>query len=78
LNRFIALFLSKISLFIQLWAIADNQINLTTCNFTQSSSLYFPDRDILNHRILVAASVNKGSKKQKAIISDGFFFYCKQ
>jgi hypothetical protein len=36
-------------------------------------ALQFPDSHILNHRIIVASFVFKGSTKQKEVISTSFF-----
>ena len=40
---------------------------------TRSSTLQFPDSHILNHRIIVASFVCKGSHTGQAIRNDGFF-----
>jgi hypothetical protein len=37
-------------------------IEPSTCNFSRSSTFYFPDSQILNHRIIVASFEEKGSK----------------
>ena len=38
--------------------------NLTSCKIARSSTLQFPDYRILNHRIIVASFVCKGSKQE--------------
>ena len=37
-------------------------------------ALQFPDSHILNHRIVAASFVEKGSRTGQAIRNDGFFF----
>jgi hypothetical protein len=36
-------------------------------------ALQFPDSNILNHRIIAASFVKKGSQTRQAIRNDGFF-----
>jgi len=40
----------------------------------RSSTLQFPDSHMLNHRIIAASFVEKGSHTGQAIRNDGFFF----
>ena len=40
---------------------------LSSCNLTRSSTFYFPDSHILNHRIIVASFEEKGSHTGQAI-----------
>ena len=46
----------------------------TSCKLAKSSTLQFPDCHILNHRLIVASFVEKGSHTGQAIRNDGFFF----
>jgi hypothetical protein len=47
---------------------------VTSCKLARSSTLQFPDSNILNHRIIVASFEEKGSHTGQAIRNDGFFF----
>jgi len=46
----------------------------TSYKLIRSSTLEFPDRKIINHFIIVASFVCKGSQTGQAIRNDGFFF----
>ena len=43
-------------------------------NLNNNSTFQFPDSQILNHRMITASFVKKGSKTGQAIRNDGFFF----
>ncbi len=45
----------------------------TSCKIARSSTLQFPNGDILNHRIIVASFEEKGSTQEKPCILQGFF-----
>jgi len=46
----------------------------TSCKLTRSLTLQFPNSHILNHRIIVASFVEKGSHTGQAIRNDGFLY----
>lgn len=47
----------------------------TSCNLVQSSTLQFPNGNILNEGIIVASFFGKGSKLRKQVVIELFFIF---
>jgi hypothetical protein len=57
---------------IACWGILKKKI--TSCKLTRSLTHQFPNSHQLNHHIIAASFVEKGSHTGQAIRNDGFFF----